>query len=107
MLRIQTDTERVAAAGAALLDQMRPGWANVINLNRLDLRGEYCCVLGQLYGSYSKGVQQVFGEQLTREGALGHGFNQMSAPIDTYVQRWEALNAAWRVEIENRMSVAA
>jgi hypothetical protein len=45
---MSTVAERVAR-GAALLDEREPGWAERIDLGRLDVMSECRCVLGQLY----------------------------------------------------------
>ena len=43
--------------GAALLDRKLPGWHTRINLNTLDLNDCEACILGQLYGKYSYGLE--------------------------------------------------
>lgn len=47
--------ERVAA-GAAWLDEHRPGWVDKIRITRLDLSSCTQCVLGQVYGHYFDAV---------------------------------------------------
>jgi hypothetical protein len=44
-----------AAAGAALLDQRRPGWHQQVDRDRLDLEDWRADILGQLYGSFGAG----------------------------------------------------
>lgn len=44
--------EQRVTAGAAFLDQNRPGWDALINRDRLDINSARNCVLGQLDGSY-------------------------------------------------------
>ena len=51
-------TERVER-GIALLDTHRPGWHRDINLTALDITSVRCCVLGQLYGYYYKGTEEL------------------------------------------------
>jgi hypothetical protein len=48
-----------AAAGAALLDRHRPGWARRIDLDRLDLASAEDDVLGQLDGSFEEGLDAL------------------------------------------------
>lgn len=43
--------ERVAR-GAAFLDLYRPTWFREIDLGSLNLKDNYNCILGQLYGNY-------------------------------------------------------
>lgn len=49
-----------AKIGATLLDVLRPGWAEKIDLERLLLSSCSACVLGQLFGDYSTGVEKLF-----------------------------------------------
>jgi hypothetical protein len=44
---------------AALLDQARPGWENLIDTERLDLIMSANCVLGQVFGGYSRGLMEL------------------------------------------------
>jgi hypothetical protein len=87
--------ERVAA-GAAWLDEHRPGWVERVNLDTLDL-GDSCeCVLGQEYGDFWKAPTEVIFEDYVR------GFNRSSSRDDS--SAYEPLTAAWRVLIEARRS---
>jgi len=56
-LRLETIRARV---GATLLDVLTPGWADSINLGKLDLSNCQACVLGQLFGEYTKGAETLF-----------------------------------------------
>jgi hypothetical protein len=47
------------AAGAALLDQRRPGWHQQVEPDRLDLLDSRSDVLGQLYGFFGAGVRRL------------------------------------------------
>lgn len=51
--------ERVAT-GAALLDKINPNWYTRIDSGSLDLLSTRYCVLGQIYGSYSKGLDELY-----------------------------------------------
>lgn len=55
----ETITARVQR-GAKLLDKELPGWHTRINLHNLDLNNCEQCILGQLYGDYSKGLDAMF-----------------------------------------------
>lgn len=46
-------------AGARLLDAAYPYWANVIDLDTLEVEDSYHCILAQLYGSYHLGEQKL------------------------------------------------
>jgi hypothetical protein len=80
--------QQAVAAGVALLDRSRPGWAAQINIGHLIMRSCNDCVLGQLYQSYSKGLLAL-GLRETEAPAFGfvdcHGL--------TYAA---ALDAEWR-----------
>lgn len=45
--------------GALVLDRMRPGWADGIDLSTLDLGHEDHCVLAHLWGNYWDGVDRL------------------------------------------------
>lgn len=42
--------------GIELLDQQTPNWCEKIDLKTLHLDSSYFCVLGQVYGGYSSGL---------------------------------------------------
>jgi hypothetical protein len=46
-------------AGVTLLDERVPGWRGRIDVDDLDLSSKRECVLGQLYGHFQEGVQQL------------------------------------------------
>jgi hypothetical protein len=90
--------ERVAA-GVALLDQKRPGWDAEVDLTLLLLASCDRCVLGQLYGDYSRATD-VFDEDDYPEQ---YGFDLFEGDPLTY----EDLTAEWkRVITERRQAVA-
>jgi hypothetical protein len=64
-----------AKVGATLLDLLRPGWANEIRTDRLDLASCQVCVLGQLFGSYEEGAAKVFAMRFKRKGVDPRDFN--------------------------------
>ena len=45
--------------GAKLLDEERPGWADMIYLEQLQMSDCSACILGQLYGDYSDAVNTI------------------------------------------------
>lgn len=75
---MNTDFTTNAPAGAALLDTENPGWRSRIDLDRFDMTGFGQCVLGQLYGNYGEGVDELFGEhhpwELRVHLSHSHGF---------------------------------
>lgn len=47
------------ARGAAVFDEMLPGWHQWINLDRLDISSCEDCVVGQLVGDYRFNAERV------------------------------------------------
>lgn len=59
--------------GAKFLDKVRPGWALKIKVPTLDLENGDRCILGQLYGDYSDGINKLLpGDD--DERPIAHGF---------------------------------
>jgi len=88
--------------GVRFLDVRVPGWYEMIDVERLDIRNKYACVLGQVYGEYSKGLQELFGFDLcyTVPLAKDYGFDacdQAAFPI---------LSEIWKNTIRPRQQAA-
>lgn len=45
--------------GIELLDRQVPGWRDRIDWDKLDMTNCYKCILGQLFGEYSEGVEEL------------------------------------------------
>ena len=84
--------QQAVEKGAGLLDQKRPGWANEINTETLEMHDCYRCILGQLYGHYFTGTMM-----LNITGSFW-GFNVVDGNRSLY----DALQSAWLAEIEKR-----
>ena len=94
-----TDYAACAAAGAAFLDKRRPGWAERIDLDRLALADDCDCILGQLDGTYNRGLAAL---DLTFHEEFLLGFlSRRSAP-----ESWDQLGDAWTAEIAKRREPA-
>jgi hypothetical protein len=52
---------------ALLLDEVEQGWEYNIDLYSLDMGSCYHCVLGQIYGEYSKGLNNLFFQEVANE----------------------------------------
>lgn len=87
---MQTPSKR-AAAGAAFLDEARPNWVESVNVHCLDMESASRCILGQMFGSYSEGIDALFGYWSTIE-RIDLGFT-------TEDDDWIALTDAWTDEI--------
>lgn len=95
-----TITERVAA-GAALLDEKRPGWWRRIDLNTLVLSSPCNCILGQEFDEFWLGLD---GLELDRDRAAELGFDA-AGPCDTRSE-YASLESAWTDLIEERRAAA-
>lgn len=91
--------------GAAYLDERRPGWEFEINLRRLDIASHCSCVLGQLYGSYVRGVQNcasrgLFG--LNPLWAVRHGFLSLNGAsgFESLTKQWTSLISQRHAQVE-------
>lgn len=56
--------------GARLLDRRCPGWYERIDITKLDMKSGQYCVLGQLFGSFMRGLRK-----LGIEDEVPYGFN--------------------------------
>lgn len=107
--------ERVAR-GAAQLDETRPGWFRDVDLETLAVDDTESCVLTQLYGSFSEGVNALGLRHLCcarcesrAEGTTSDadlGFDVFYGREDAR-ESFTVLNEAWRDEIEHRRGNAA
>lgn len=106
--------ERVAA-GAALLDEHRPGWDRVgVSLDGLDMADCHDCVLGQMFGHYSHAFRRFNADWTIANGILVDG-QAMPLGFAAYTEddgtdaevdaEYAELTAAWRTLIETRRAV--
>src|SRR5437870_946870 len=110
-MMIVRDAEVATRAGAALLDECRPGWFREVDLDRLNIDSPGDCPLGQLYGEegqtglapYWAGLRAV-GVQFGSEDAVRLGFAIAKGfrGLEERQQRYAELTAAWRNEILRR-----
>jgi hypothetical protein len=92
-----------AERGAALLDEKRPGWAQQIDLRRLNIADTCDCPAGQITG----GPVYLTGWILVMEN-LGLDAPGLPAAygFDGPEEDYEALTAAWRDLIQVRLGPA-
>jgi len=92
-------SQRVAA-GAALLDHARPGWAAEVDPGQLDLwQHDQTDVLGQLYGHFDRGLAA-----LGDPDAVALGFDLDADEDDA---GYPALTACWRAATRRRLAAPA
>lgn len=101
-----TIAERVQA-GAALLDEKRPGWDQEIDLDTLALESECLCVLGQLFGKFAYGLDVLkLPRSYVAPGSeiVPYGFD-LSRDMDRDL--YPSLNDAWKALITARREAAS
>lgn len=84
-----------AAAGAALLDRLVPGWWRRIRLRKLDIADGCNCVTGQLFGDFEKGLNRL---DLSHDEARAYGLERATTDLYGYY----GLTNAWKNEVRAR-----
>lgn len=92
--------QEAAAKGAKRLDEKRPGWAQRIQVERLNMFSGSQCILGQEYGQYQRGWRDVHPTGGDEPFAVAYGFT-LEDPWQ-HNPTWNLLQAAWLKEIETR-----
>jgi hypothetical protein len=82
--------------GALMLDRLLPGWELEIKMPDLDMASQRFCILGQLYGDYFDGLNEV---NLDANAAEDYGF---VIGIDEDSDRYDLLKKRWGEEIKRR-----
>jgi hypothetical protein len=104
--RIRREAAGAVARGVALMDERDPGWLEHIDLNRLNLRSNCNCIVGQRSGgNYSIGLR-VLGLGLDGEPASRYGFDTGVLASGLYRLAYDALENEWRKVITERRSAA-
>lgn len=100
-------------AGAAVLDEFRIDWIDVIDFDALDMRQVHTCILGQTWGNYWLGLEDL-GKALnvkagdpvdgTSTWAVEHGFDvPENADDDVAKAEYRVLGWLWENEIASRL----
>lgn len=90
-----SDVRAAVWAGIGFLDSRVPRWRKKIDLKKLDLRYSDCCVLGELYGDYSEGVDRLFGGDNDKAIELGFDVEDYTQDEDADSE-YKQLTAEWR-----------
>ena len=90
---VMTRVER----GAEWLDQVQPGWIDKIALQRLRLSDCMSCVLGQVFGTFQKGLISAHRFELfdSWRWAEHHAFERRISESESYTD----LGRAWKAYI--------
>lgn len=91
----QTRVER----GAALLDQHKPCWETRIELGHFSILGYYSCVLGQLFGTFSRGLDLLWPGGGGDRECYSFGFHALDVWDSSEIA---ALELAWLQQVEMR-----
>ncbi len=78
-----------AAAGATFLDEKRPDWFTLIDIEDLDIASSTRCICGQLYGQYQEGLLAL---NVEHPSELGF----------TIGESRQGINEAWTYEVITR-----
>jgi hypothetical protein len=96
------------ARGVAFLNARVPGWEERVDLNTLDIQHLEHCVLGQLFGDYVIGVEELGlkeeGDRLDEVSVHSLGFQ---ASGDEGQPTYADLTEAWKAIIEERRALVA
>lgn len=91
-----------AARGAARFDELRPGWAEDIDLSTVDVRSLSLCPGGQVFGSYGATLKALGIRDGDQNAIVELGLDVHES--EGTRRGYAALSAAWRGEIEWRVS---
>ena len=101
-----TPQQRVAN-GVKLLNEEMPGWYNKINLNTLRVQSSFSCPLGQLFGDYLAGINQLLDNPHVAEDLSTEPFSIFpSVKYGFFARRYfddedfNALTEEWKKAVE-------
>lgn len=97
------ELEQRVKSGVKMLDEVYPYWDQAINLSLLDLSSITSCILGQLYGNFTLGVDTIRAHYPDMwDNAEEHGFDTYTYYTDQKEVEWKMLDHLWSEEIESR-----
>jgi hypothetical protein len=90
------EARRVVTAGAELLDQARPGWAEMVDLENLNMLSPWMCILGQVFGpedrnyasGYGRGLEVLWPDDPIGVDDSAYGFNSGWSSIEAITDAW-------------------
>lgn len=100
--REQRQAQTPVKKGMALLDQYEPGWRNAIKVEYLDVATTDRCVLGQVYGSFSIGLQTLSNKTGVSVDSVAHGF---AIDAVTSADPYKVLTDDWKKAIRKPVAV--
>lgn len=99
-------------SGMEFLDSEYPTWLQSIDLAHLDLEDVGCCVLGQVFGFYSKGIEELgiddpyalgFSIHDEDEVELARRNGSLENVSWIMADRWAQLTEAWKAKLRVRL----
>src|SRR5882762_2911653 len=87
--------EEQIKSGVQVLNKKRPGWAQRIEIESLNIISPAYCIIGQVYGSYSDGLEVL---RIHHMDAENYGFALNKSPYE-YHEEWETLTQEWKETI--------
>ena len=88
-----------APKGRDLLNERKPGWFRDMDLTRFHISYPWDCVLGQVYGGYRKGLQELFGALVPSGKPWEYGFLGEDDAEDVLLNsEWTAIIAELQAE---------
>jgi hypothetical protein len=110
-MQSELDLAECVKRGAELLDRTHAGWAELIDLSKLDLNDCLHCILGQMFGSFNDVVdypERTFPGVFDLEiGLDAFGFTTCRGhgePREVAIGRFRGLTRLWREQIERRLA---
>lgn len=96
--------ERVAM-GAVVLDECERGWYRRIDIKALWITSTESCILGQVFGGFVRGTQElgIEGDRFEEE-RLGFELTASEYTSDFHGAICEQYEDAWRAEIRKRLA---
>lgn len=92
------DYKAAVVKGAKFLDSVRPGWHDEVNIDNLKQIMPMNCVLGQVYGHYDDGLNE-----LGISDSAGAHFGFTLAKDDHYnTSLWSDITVWWKDEVMGR-----
>lgn len=82
--------DAVLAGLTVLQDKFGDGWEREINCDTLDMSEGAHCVLGQIYGDYDEGVEQMLDGDYDNDWTVDHGFNT-NGDFQNLDEAWHAV----------------
>ena len=90
--------EKQVKAGIEFLDQIRPEWEDLIDIEVLDMKNCHCCILGQLYDHYWNATAEL---SFTNIRADELGFTLL-IPFSSAITMFPVLTEEWKLQIQKK-----